>query len=104
LRQPHRRRGVPIRDGRRARVGQHEDRSVAERWAVDALSTTYAQDFSRLVAKYAFVGTPDDVIARFAEFADAGVDTLLCSFACPGSEVAAARDLFTAEVLPRVQR
>jgi probable F420-dependent oxidoreductase len=95
--------GAPVRPGLFMWGCVHEDRSVAERWAADALSKTYAQDFSRLVGKYAFVGTPDDVITRFAEFADAGVDTLLCSFACPESEVAATRDLFTAEVLPRVQ-
>jgi probable F420-dependent oxidoreductase len=95
---------TPVRRGLFMWGCVHEDRSVAERWAADALSTTYAQDFSRLVGKYAFVGTPDDVITRIAEFADAGVDTLLCSFACPGSQVAATRDLFTAEVLPRVQR
>jgi len=94
---------APVRPGLFMWGCVHEDRSVAERWAAEALSTTYAQDFSRLVSKYAFVGTPDDVFTRFAEFADAGVDTLLCSFACPESEVTATHDLFTAEVLPRVQ-
>lgn len=78
----------------------HEDRAVAERYAAEILSKTYAQDFTRLVGKYAFVGTPDDVIARLREFADAGVETLLCSFAAPGSMIGATRDLFTREVLP----
>ena len=67
------------------------------------VTKTYAQDFSRLIAKYTFAGTPDDAIARFAEFADAGVDTLMCSFACPGGEIDATRNLFTAEVLPALQ-
>ena len=94
---------TPVRRGLFIWGCVHEDRSVAERWAADALSKTYAQDFSRLIAKYTFAGTPDDAIARFAEFADAGVDTLMCSFACPGGEIDATRNLFTAEVLPALQ-
>lgn len=94
---------VPVRRGLFIWGCVHEDRSVAKRYAIDALSKTYAQDFTALVDRYAFVGTPDDVLARLGEFADAGVDTMMCSFACPRQEVDATRDLFTAEVLPGLQ-
>ena len=81
----------------------HEDRAVAKRWASDALSKTYNQDFSRLVDRYTFIGTPADAIARFGEFAESGVETVVCSFACPGGEIERTRQLFTAEVLPVLQ-
>jgi alkanesulfonate monooxygenase SsuD/methylene tetrahydromethanopterin reductase-like flavin-dependent oxidoreductase (luciferase family) len=37
------------------------------------LSRQYAQDFSKLVGKYAVAGSPDDCVARIQEFVDAGV-------------------------------
>src|SRR6478735_874314 len=60
----------------------HEDRDAARAMAIESLSKTYAQDFSRLVGKYAFAGTPDDVVARLRQFADAGAGTVIVSFAC----------------------
>jgi alkanesulfonate monooxygenase SsuD/methylene tetrahydromethanopterin reductase-like flavin-dependent oxidoreductase (luciferase family) len=81
----------------------HEDRATARKWAIDALSKTYAQDFSRLVGKYAFAGDPGDVITRLREFADAGVGTLIASFACPRDEMDAVRRLFAEEVLPALK-
>lgn len=71
--------------------------------AIEHLSTTYAQDFSRLVDRYAFAGTPDDVVRRFGEFADAGVDTLTVGFACRPDEVDRMRDLFADAVLPHLR-
>lgn len=81
----------------------HEDRSVAERFAIDSLSKTYAQDFSSLVGKYSFAGTPQDVIARLQEFGDAGVETLIISFACPRGHIDSTRQLFAHDVLPALK-
>lgn len=81
-----------------------ETRATARDVAATHLSTTYAQDFSRLVDRYAFVGTPDDVADRFAEFADAGVTTLTVGFACPPRRLDATRRLFVDTVLPRLRR
>ena len=78
----------------------HEDGDVARTMAIESLSKTYAQDFSRLVGKYAFAGTPDDVVARLRQFADAGAGTVIVSFACPRAHLDAARRLFADEVLP----
>jgi alkanesulfonate monooxygenase SsuD/methylene tetrahydromethanopterin reductase-like flavin-dependent oxidoreductase (luciferase family) len=78
----------------------HEDRDAARAMAIESLSKTYAQDFSRLVDKYAFAGTPDDVVTRLREFADAGAETVVVSFACPRNHIEAARRLFAERVLP----
>jgi alkanesulfonate monooxygenase SsuD/methylene tetrahydromethanopterin reductase-like flavin-dependent oxidoreductase (luciferase family) len=78
----------------------HEDRDTAHTMAIESLSKTYAQDFSRLVGKYAFAGTPGDVITRLREFADAGAETLIVSFACPRPHLDSARRLFADHVLP----
>ena len=80
----------------------HEDADVARTMAIESLSKTYAQDFSRLVGKYAFAGTPDDVVARLRQFADAGAGTVIVSFACPRADLDATRRLFADEVLPEL--
>ncbi|MFV0526463.1 MAG: LLM class flavin-dependent oxidoreductase [Acidimicrobiales bacterium] len=99
----HRERPEPVRPGLFIWGAVHEDPATAERYAVDALSKTYAQDFSKLVGRYAFAGDPDGVAARLGEFLDAGVTTLACSFACPGPAITETRRLFTEEVLPRLR-
>lgn len=76
------------------------DGQWARRQAIDVVSQTYQQDFTRLADKYLLLGTPDQVIARLREYADAGADTLVFSPAGTG----AARDriviTFTEQVLP----
>jgi len=79
----------------------HEDRATARDMVVRGLSRTYAQDFSRLVDRYAFHGTPDDVAGQLRSFVDAGARTIVVSFACPGHHVAASQELFAEGVLPR---
>ncbi len=81
----------------------HEDREIAHRMAIDSLSKTYAQDFSRLVGKYAFAGTPEDVVGQLKSFVDAGAGTVIVSFACPGSHIDTARRLFAEQVLPALR-
>ena len=95
--------GRPVQGGLFIWGCVHEDRATAQKWAIDGLSKTYAQDFSKLVGKYAFAGDPGDVISRFREFADAGVRTLVASFACPRDEMDAVRRLFAEEVLPALK-
>jgi alkanesulfonate monooxygenase SsuD/methylene tetrahydromethanopterin reductase-like flavin-dependent oxidoreductase (luciferase family) len=95
-----RERDEPVRGGLFIWGCVHEDRETALTMAIESLSRTYAQDFSRLVGKYAFAGTPDDVAARLGEFADAGAEVVIVSFACPRGHMDAARDLFTTGVLP----
>jgi alkanesulfonate monooxygenase SsuD/methylene tetrahydromethanopterin reductase-like flavin-dependent oxidoreductase (luciferase family) len=93
-------RDEPVRAGLFIWGCVHEDRDVARTMAIESLSKTYAQDFSRLVDKYAFAGTPDDVVSRLRQFADAGAHTVVVSFACPRDHLDAARRLFGERVLP----
>ena len=93
-------RDEPVRAGLFIWGCVHEDRDVARTMAIESLSKTYAQDFSRLVDKYAFAGTPDDVVTRLGQFADAGATTVIVSFACPRNHLDAARRLFAERVLP----
>jgi alkanesulfonate monooxygenase SsuD/methylene tetrahydromethanopterin reductase-like flavin-dependent oxidoreductase (luciferase family) len=98
-----RERDAPVRGGLFIWGCVHEDGPTAQKWATDALSKTYAQDFSKLVGKYAFAGNPGDVVTRLREFGDAGVQTLVASFACPRDEVEATRRLFAEQVLPALK-
>lgn len=81
----------------------HEDRETAHEMAIDSLSKTYAQDFSRLVGKYAFAGTPSDVVDQLRAFVDAGAGTIIVSFACPRGYIDTARQLFAEQVLPALR-
>ena len=93
----------PVRGGLFIWGCVHEDRDTAQKWAVDGLSKTYAQDFAKLVGKYAFAGNPDDVVTRLREFGDAGAQTIVVSFACPQREIDAVRRLFATQVLPALK-
>ena len=95
-----RERDEPVRGGLFIWGCVHEDGDIARRMAIESLSKTYAQDFSRLVDKYAFAGTPDDVVGRLRQFADAGATTMIVSFASPRDHLATARRLFADGVLP----
>ena len=61
----------------------HEDHELAIKYAADRLSTQYAQDFSKLVYKFALAGDPDRYKARLREYVDAGASLILVSSACP---------------------
>ncbi len=62
-----------------------DDRNWAHRTGLTAVSANYRQDFTKLADKYLLLGTPDDVVARLREFADAGTETVLLQIAA-GSE------------------
>lgn len=81
----------------------HEDADTAHQMAVDALSTIYAQDFSRLVSRYCFAGDPDQVTRQLRTFGDAGAEMMVVSFACPGDHLDTARQLFADHVLPALR-
>jgi probable F420-dependent oxidoreductase len=57
------------------------DEAWARRTGVAAVSAAYRQDFSSLAGRYLLTGGPDEVADRLAEFAAAGVDTVLCQAA-----------------------
>lgn len=90
----------PVRGGLFVWGCVHPDGATAHDMAVASLSRTYAQDFSKLVSRYAFAGTPEAVVDQLRTFVDAGAGTIIVSFACPMGELAATQALFAREVLP----
>ena len=61
----------------------HEDSATGVRMAAEKLGTQYAQDFNKIVNKYALGGTPDQCRARLQEYIDAGAEFIVLSSACP---------------------
>ncbi|MEM7404435.1 MAG: LLM class flavin-dependent oxidoreductase [Pseudomonadota bacterium] len=61
----------------------HEDSKTGVAMAAEKLGAQYAQDFNKLVGKYALGGTPDECRARLREYLDAGAEFVILSSACP---------------------
>ena len=80
-----------------------EDGDWARETGVGTVSQTYAQDFTRLADRYLALGTPDQLVSRIREYADAGAERVLFQLAAP----AEARDRVVAtlarDVLPRLR-
>jgi len=79
------------------------DGDWARRTGTAVVSATYAQDFAPLADRYLALGTPDQVAARIAEFAEAGASTVLIQPAAePGDRQRVVRTI-SEDVLPRVR-
>ena len=59
------------------------------RRAIDYLSRNYAQDFTKLVPRYALAGDPDACRVRVQEFIDAGASLVILA---PASDSGAESD------------
>ena len=79
-----------------------DDGAAARQDAIRGAGDVYQQDFSRLADRYLLSGTPDDVVARAAEYSDAGADWLI--FAPVAHSRSSVVPLFAADVLPHLQR
>lgn len=55
----------------------NEDGETAVKDAAEFLSRTYAQDFSKLVSRYALAGSPEYCISRVKEYIDAGASKVI---------------------------
>ena len=93
----------PVRGGLFIWGCVHRDGATALGMAGAALSRIYAQDFTKLVGRYAFAGTPADVVGQLQAFGDAGAETILVSFACPNEYIEESQRLFADEVLPALR-
>jgi probable F420-dependent oxidoreductase len=80
-----------------------EDGAWARRSGIAKVSATYSQDFAGLADRYLVLGTPDEVVARFREFADAGADRVLIQLACEPEDRERVITTLAHEVLPRLQ-
>jgi probable F420-dependent oxidoreductase len=76
------------------------DRDDALQQAAKALGGTYAQDFSKIAARYTLSGTPADCRKRLKEYVDAGAGTVLVSWACRPSDIDENMRLFIEEIAP----
>jgi probable F420-dependent oxidoreductase len=77
-----------------------EDADWARSTGIRVVSETYAQDFSRLADRYLVLGSPDQVVARLHEFADAGADRVLLQLACPSDARSRVLETLAEAVLP----
>jgi alkanesulfonate monooxygenase SsuD/methylene tetrahydromethanopterin reductase-like flavin-dependent oxidoreductase (luciferase family) len=77
----------------------HEDSATALAMASARLGTQYAQDFSRIAAKYTITGTPAECRARIREYVDAGAEVVFLSSACPADYADRNEELIAKEVL-----
>ena len=76
------------------------DGQWARKTGIEEVGAGYAQDFERLADRYLFLGTPSRVLARFAEFADAGADRAIVSIAAPKEDRDRVLQTFVSDVLP----
>ncbi|WP_345421861.1 LLM class flavin-dependent oxidoreductase [Actinomycetospora chlora] len=79
------------------------DPAVARRTALDALAATYGQDMERIVDACVPYGTPEQVAARFAEYRDAGAETIVVALAVPAEGRERVVEMIASDVLPRLQ-
>ncbi|MEV0971116.1 LLM class flavin-dependent oxidoreductase [Microtetraspora glauca] len=79
------------------------DGEWARETGIAAVSATYAQDFSPLADRYLVLGTPDDVVRRLREFADAGAERVLVQIAAPVAERERVIASLARDVLPRLR-
>ncbi len=80
------------------------DPAVARRRARDSLAATYGQDMDRILDAVVPHGTPEQVAARLAEYADAGADSVVLAPAVDAADRERMLDLVAGEVLPRLRR
>jgi probable F420-dependent oxidoreductase len=78
----------------------YSNRDEALEQAAKALGGTYAQDFSKIAARYTLSGTPDDCRKRLKEYVDAGARTVLISWACRQADIEENMRLAIEEIAP----
>jgi probable F420-dependent oxidoreductase len=78
----------------------YPNRDEALEQAAKALGGTYAQDFSKIAARYTLSGTPDDCRKRLKEYVDAGARTVLISWACRQADIEENMRLASEEIAP----
>jgi alkanesulfonate monooxygenase SsuD/methylene tetrahydromethanopterin reductase-like flavin-dependent oxidoreductase (luciferase family) len=78
----------------------HANGDEARQMSAERLGRQYAQDFSKLVNKYALAGTPEECRKRLQEYIDAGTRTVLLPAACRPEYADENLRLLAKEVIP----
>lgn len=81
-----------------------EDGDRARAVGTEVVSKAYGQDFAPLASRYLVLGTPKEVTARLAEYAEAGATRVLIQPACPPEQRETMVELFAGGVLPELRR
>jgi probable F420-dependent oxidoreductase len=79
------------------------DDSRARRTGVETLSRLYNQDMAPVADRYLVLGSPARVAERLAEYAAAGVTTVVIALACPDGTAESVVELFADSVLPALR-
>jgi probable F420-dependent oxidoreductase len=79
------------------------DGGWARHAAIEAVSTTYRQDFTDLADSYLLCGDVEQVVHRIGEYAQAAAEDLVFAPACRAVDRDRVVDTFAREVLPVVQ-
>jgi alkanesulfonate monooxygenase SsuD/methylene tetrahydromethanopterin reductase-like flavin-dependent oxidoreductase (luciferase family) len=99
---------APTRDGCAAapKTGparqRKEQEQRARRRGVTTVSAAYRQDFAPLADRYLLLGTPDDVVERIGEFADAGADRMILAITAGPDDRDRVIHAIAEDALPRV--
>jgi alkanesulfonate monooxygenase SsuD/methylene tetrahydromethanopterin reductase-like flavin-dependent oxidoreductase (luciferase family) len=78
----------------------HANGDEARQMAAERLGKQYAQDFSKLIQKYALAGTPEECQKRLQEYIDAGAKMVVLPSACRAEYVEENTRLLAKEVIP----
>ena len=78
----------------------HADGDKGREMAANRLGKQYAQDFSKLIGKYALAGTPEECRKRLQEYIDAGAKTVILPSACPTDYIDENTRLIGEEIIP----
>ena len=78
----------------------HRDGDKARQMCNDKLSIQYAQDFTKLVPRYALAGTPEECRKRLQEYIDAGARTIILPAAGPSEYNDENLAMIAREVIP----
>lgn len=78
----------------------HTDGDKGREMAANRLGKQYAQDFSKLIGKYALAGTPEECRKRLQEYLDAGAKMVMLPSACPADYVEENTRLIAEEIIP----
>lgn len=76
------------------------DGTRSRQWAIDYVSRVYAQDFTPLADRYLLHGSPQQVLDRIGQYADAGAETVIFASVGADEQRADIVDTFAASVLP----
>ena len=82
----------------------HEDGPTGVKMAAEKLGTQYAQDFTKIVNKYALGGTPDQCRSRLQEYLDVGAEFVVLSSACPDDYIETNIELIARELVAPLRK